>query len=292
MAIAFLGLSTSLIGAFGGSAMSVWFAETARHHEENLDRGVGRRNSYTMVAKLLGMSLGPVLYSQLGLFGLLADAGCALSVFFCLTKVASPAFGAGSGEELPLRKMFAAIDFTPEVRALLALAFLGGATSFPLINAGLYTLREVFSASEFYISAFWLTGAVGSLIANSIMAYGWTERFASGRVFTAAMIISLLGISLMSVSAGPVSLVLSFGLVTLANPVMNNLSFTRLILRARDVERGRLVALASTLTDLSVLILLSTFVKANQHMIMPLGLLWLLPLILARAVFAGKALRS
>jgi hypothetical protein len=104
------------------------------------------------------------------------------------------------------------------------------------------------------------------------------------------MVFSSLGILLMALSGGPLSLILSFSLVTLANPIMNNLYFTRLILGASDAERGRLTGLSSTLTDLNTLLLLSTFVNSNEYMSMPVGFLWLVPLVMLRAVFVKKAL--
>lgn len=288
MALAFVGVGTALTSAFSGSAMQVWFAHAAQTHEKSLERGVGRRNSYLMLAKVFGMSLGPIIYSQLKVEGLLVDCLFSVLMLGFLIFSSAPNDQVEQDTESFTWKQTFNLNLNSQIKAGLVLTALGASTSLPIINAGLYTLRESFRTTEIYFSAFWLVGALGSLLGNTLMSRGLGEKWSRQGLYASCVLICSIGLILMSISPTAEMMVGSFGIVTATNSIMTNLAFSRIFTLSTPSTKGRLVALNDIVADGSILILLSSFVAVNQQLPLPLGLGLMIPFVILRLPFARK----
>lgn len=238
---------SSLVAALQVSSLSAWHSDIMDSLPECNGVLIAKKNAIMMTAKLLGMGLGPILYTYLGKRALIIDSGTVLFEVGILLFVANYQKIKVSGKKLG-RLLWDAKKVN-----LLFISTLSGLLSLPIINMGLKVLGDLHEASAEQISTFWLIGAIGSLCSNTIMSRGYFKNISSQKQMIIGSFLMGMSYLTMGMSSSAGLFIICFSMHTLGNPIFNNVIGRNIIQTVSSEERGRFLSLTYSFQDFSIL---------------------------------------
>lgn len=289
----FVASASAAFDVFGNAARSAWFSHINERIGSRLETSLGKKASLQMLAKLCGMGLGPILYVNFGGPVLIFDALTSFAEVALLLRVTDlrdylHRGDTGKWGDL-LQGELSHLRSNPQLRMLLLNTALSGLLSFPVIYAGILVLQTTFSASPNFVSVWWLMGAIGSLIANTLLSKGLLERTRHGVVLAAVTVSMLIGCLVMSQAPSATVFVSAFLLFTLGNPIVNTLLNAAIFRSASRGYQGRINALADMAFDGASMIGLALLTVATlKGPATPLLFLAILPVITVRILLMLK----
>ncbi|HEY8575393.1 MAG TPA: MFS transporter [Devosia sp.] len=251
LAIAIVLLVGSLAGALSAPAFGDLLGRIQKQaYDGDLEAGSGHYQTFVMMAKMLGFALGPIAFGYLGItllyiiaFGFVVEAALLYSMRYYDKPEAEPSRGTGAFLSWPLLR---------RTRVELAVAFLNGVMSFPLISLALIVLGARLDADTVTVSAFWLATGATSVAINALVARGAIRKAGRRLSLVVATLMVFAAICAVAFAPNAIFLIIGFCMFTIGNPIIGAVSRNFFFHAAPDSERRVFFGVVQTVMALGV----------------------------------------
>ncbi|MFC3882381.1 MFS transporter [Bacillus songklensis] len=265
----FMIISQSL-GALAYLAEDTWYKQI--NEKQNLVQKIGKLNTYVMTTKTLGFTLGPLIFGLLGTHALILDALTFLISFY-LVKLISYTSLKGSSRQGTVNDFlfrYRNILSNGLINKYLIVAALGGMITPVITSLSIFILKDIYNISDTNLSLFWLVAGIGAVTSNfAISRYKMTDL---SNTVLLLLSVSLIvgGIFLMTISPNPFIYIIGFTLLTLGNPIINNMLSFQAFKSSEGQEKGSVNGLMIGMYDIGTLI----FMPLSWSLLNKFGVTW------------------
>lgn len=282
------------VNSLGLISLGTWF-NTVAEDVGDLESNIGKKGFFTSGAKLIGMSMGPLVFLIFTENAILYSSFAYLLAFIIIPFAKKPLVIVSEEKKKIIKEVgegFTQLFSQKKFHHLLIISIITGIFTFPLINISLYTLNTHYNSPEYLITAFWIVGSVGSLIGNILLSKKIYKLIPISKLFILANIIMGIGIIFMSFSFNAYMFIGFFALYTITNPIINNLIISELYRRMDKEYQGRITAADYVLSDIVTISVLLLFNFFATSLPLPVILLIGIPLIVIRTVIGYKVFNT
>ena len=258
-------LAASTFATLAGPAFSDLLGHVQKQaYQGDLESGAGHYQTFVMIGKMFGFSLGPLAFEMFGL-GLL--------YVICIGYVVEAALLASlrfeeKNEQQDISEPTTSSTFSLIQRypGLIFLFLVNGLLSFPIISYALITLSNRFEASTTEVTFFWITTSIVSVATNYFISKGTISnlgRRRSGIASTLGIAVAILGCIY---ALSPSILILAFCLFTFGNPIAMTITRNVAFHAVTDADRRKLFGILQTFAAIGVsagIIALTLFQSVN-----------------------------
>lgn len=244
-------LAASVFATLAGPAFSELLGNVQKQaFKGDLESGAGHYQTFVMIGKMLGFSLGPLAFDLFGL-GLLYIISIGYIVEAIL--LASLRYeGDDDRKNVSASTADSTLSLIRRYPGLIFLFLVNGLLSFPIISYALNTLSSRFEASTAEVTFFWISTSIISVVTNYFISKGTISkvgRRGSAIASTLGTAIAMLG-CIYAVSPG--ALVLAFCLFTFGNPIAMTITRNVAFHAATDTDRRKLFGILQTFAAIGV----------------------------------------
>lgn len=231
-------------------------------YDGDLEAGAGHYQTFVMIAKLAGFSLGPVAFASFGsallyviALGYLLEAGLLSTI-----RSFEDSSGKGGRESTPL---FQSLGVVFSKKLELSIALLNGILSFPMITLALLVLAARLEADTLVVTVFWIATSATSVAVNSLISRGAIRRIGRQLSITIASACVLIAVTATLLAPSSTLLIAGFCFFTLGNPVMGTVSQNLFFHAVDSTERRRLFGFVQMTMAIGVSIGIGVIAGAN-----------------------------
>lgn len=287
-----LGILNAVATAIASNALRVWLGSLIP--ADDLATWLGKRGVWLSGSKLAGTAFGPILFSALGKNALLISAVLVLLggfLYFAAVRGSSTRAPRINNPDSRVRQLVAGwseVRASPVLARMLFVQASVALLGIPLTALLLELLYQIVEGDSPYFSAFWAIGFGGSILANTVLALGFSRRLAPKGVLLAGFTIAAISMVVMVLSNVPVLFLGLFLIVVFSRTVLGITVFATIFPSISKANRGRVIGVNDFVADglaLIGLILLSTI---SPEFLVPFALAYLALLLV---VFLAGATR-
>lgn len=249
------------LGSISNISQDVWFNSVV--DPEVLARTMSARNSFVLTSKTIGFTAGPMIFVWMGAHALLLDA---FSFLICLMILWGVTYG-DQVQSVPtsvsksltqgLKASFVEVFKSPPLRSFSSVLALDGVITPTVISLSIYVLHERYHAPDEALSIFWFAGGVGAVAANMILARMKVLEWSKVRMVLISLLMTAGGLLIMLLATHWGGYIGGFLMLTLGNPLMNNLSRSEIFLHAKPEMKGKMTGITGSFMDLGTLTAIS-----------------------------------
>jgi len=285
-----VGFGSSLLGASISSAVATWAKDILAQSPEPLSRSLAMRGMWSIMAKTLGFSVGPFVFTSLQFDALYVDAALSLIPALCFLIVRDLKGAPRKGRErfLSYGDLLQRRFWNSERRLILLLYGLTASYVVPATVLSYAILLQRYGSGAVHASTFWLLASLGSIASRFVMTRRFFDGFSGFRRLIWSQSIMACGFAGLWVAPSSAWFAAAFVLFTLSNPVLSNVLETDVYLRCEEAFRGRFQAvcnLADSLAGLAVLVLCK---ELMEWKVADRFFLWSLPLMMASLLIVAR----
>lgn len=261
--IALVLLISSILAALSAPAFADLLSQAQKAaYNGDLEAGSGHYQTFVMVAKMTGFSLGPLAFAQFGP-NLLYIIALGYSVEAAIMSHVPSQKSRADGPKNEKLSLWSIWEMASRHKGYLAVALLNGILSFPLIAFALYMLTAHHGAGAKTITVFWIATSAVSVLVNFTISRGMIAKV--GRKIAA--VLSSLSVFLAAAATfyAPMGswLIVGFCFFTLGNPLIGAITRNLFFHAEKPNMRRRLFGLLQTATAIGVAIGVSALTGAD-----------------------------
>jgi len=277
------GVLNTLITALTLPALTTWFNAIASDVRGDLVRGIGTKSFVVMGSKMVGFASGPLLYAALGKPALLVTVGMSL------LEAAALVFVVHLGQpETTRRRLESGADIVQHLNIkhvhLLGLAAIVGLASYPMVNAGVSTMKSTFAAPSHFLSLYWIGGAGGALVGNFLLSRGALQPGREQSYFVYMAAIAIAAVLTLGLATGPIVFVAAHTLHSFTAISMRNMLGAEAFRSVATEYQGRFTAFCTIFEEAAGLAGLAALLLLQERFGAQALYLLLLPFFAARLV--------
>ncbi|XYR59879.1 MFS transporter [Bacillus amyloliquefaciens] len=234
---------------------NLWFNSLCS--KETLASEISGRNSWFLVSKTTGFSLGPLIYNYLNAYSLLINLVTIIFAISLISSIKNKGYVSVARKKDNIFNSFKEVYRNQLLKRLNIIEILNGLTFPVLTSLSIYILQKNLDASSITISSFWFIGGVGAVVAN--IALSRLKLFKLKYVYLFVISFSLIigGLMLMTVANVPLVYLIGFSLFTLGTPIINNLLRSKVFIHAPKDMKGKITSVITSSSDLGTVLALS-----------------------------------
>ncbi|TXH77719.1 MAG: hypothetical protein E6Q85_02745 [Thiothrix sp.] len=254
-----ISLAFTFLRAILGQSLEKIFSSTIKiASTDNVDyeKLLAERQKSGLYAKLLGFGAGPLIFSSFGNYSFLVYGFISVLSLILIKNI--------KFIHIPINNKRKSILFyfmkakSNILFFIFMMSFLGGGILYSLMASS----QEIISTSknpDIYISLFWITATISSLISNQLISKGFfKERDGYFKLImgSSGVVLSILFIN---ITNNPILIIVAFGLFTFFNPIIGIYLQSCLISKTAHNELGYISGIKESIFDLSSLLSMIIF---------------------------------
>jgi len=247
-------LSQSL-GHFANLCLEVWFRDlTIKDPNIGLARAISKKNTFTTTCKTVGFTIGPLIFGILSSYAILIDSASFLVCAFLIMRFDEKIQIEHSHDTAWFSLAYLKRTLKDKILRIYFFSHLLGGMIGPVMTSlSVYILEGHFKVADFEISIFWLVGGIFVILSNMILSRS-SLLFAS-KVFLYFLTVFLVcgGIVMMGASLNWIFFIVGFAIMTMGNPVINNLLSAETFKAIPQYEKGKVMGVMEASADLGTL---------------------------------------
>lgn len=236
-----LAIALSAIDTLINTSLAVWHTQVCEHTNTNIRKAIAGQSLGQIVAKMLGMSAGPLHYQTIGTTGLLIDGATSLVQGILVLSV--PHLGHKVHNHLPVSKIEALRPTGLRSVRRHTIAFTSLVAEMTRVSVPVTTilLIQKFSSGAVFVSTAWLLGLLGGLAGSLFLMGGRAGRCPDAGLAWTSVLLCLAAVALIGLEA-VVALCMAMGVFSAGN-VLFQVPLTALVRTFKpESERGRFIS--------------------------------------------------
>ncbi|AAU21853.1 MULTISPECIES: MFS transporter [Bacillus] len=234
---------------------NLWFNSLCS--KETLASEISGRNSWFLISKTVGFSLGPLMYHWLNAYSLIINLLTILIAITLILTIKDLGYVNNKKKKESIFSSFKEVYKNQLLKRLNIIEILNGLTFPVLTSLSIYILEKNLNASSLIISLFWLIGGVGAITANLMLSRLKLFKLQYIHQFIISFVLVVGGLLLMTIASYSFVYLIGFSLFTLGTPIINNLLRSKVFIFAPSHMKGKVTSVITSSSDLGTIIALS-----------------------------------